>query len=409
MNKINKRKKRHLFTHTSLFLWLSILFIGSVLMGKSITGYFSHSTTLSTKQSANSDAKRIDELCKNSTSNDQCYAEAFYKLTQKNNSTYAVSALMGLQRIDPQRTTGCHFTAHKISQAETEKNPKNWEEIIKKVSPSMCTGGFLHGVLESHLATDPDFKIDEKSITHICGKILGGPNNWFAERSCSHNLGHLMLIQEEGKIQPAVKQCEKLVNTNYRYECLSGSFMERLTAENLFAHGLIKTRPNWNEKLAASTEELCSEYTGLANKACWKELSYVYFAISNSDPLGLHEKCQRAPTKDTQDECYIYGAGNMVTGSNFKSSNLMTLCHQFDLSNPLFKRCIDQTIGALLTSSTENITKTLNMCSKTYEPFKPNCYSRIAYFLTLNKAPQSVINNACLQIPDNLHLQLCRG
>lgn len=403
------RKRAWKIKKLSFGVGLTILFLGSIFLGKNIAASTYEKIAPEPKLSVEMSAQRIDEECKGRIDNDQCFANAFYKLSQKNDSNFAVKTLLHLQEIDPQNTRGCHFTAHKISQAETEKDPNKWEEVIKKVSPTMCTGGFLHGVLESHVATDPDFTINENSITHICTDILNGTENRFAERSCAHNLGHLMIVQEEGKLQKAVEQCNKLKSDNFRYECLSGSFMETLTAENLMAHELIKVKPRWNIDLARSTEEVCSKYDGLAAQACWKEISYVYFAIRNSEPLGLYAECQRAPTKEMADGCYIYGAGNMVTGSNFKQENLITLCHQFAETDPMFPRCMDQTIGSMLTSTSSNLDKALTICSGTYENFRNGCYRRIKYFLGLTKVPQKVISNACSKFPQDIKSQICQG
>jgi hypothetical protein len=408
----NRKKEKYVYIPNRLFslLFLLFLFLGALTLGTKISGYFQIPSPEDIEKNIPNIAQEIDDKCRDDINRDTCFAIAFYDLAQKNDSTYAVKTLLHLQQIDPKNTRGCHFIAHKISQAETEKDPSKWEDVIRKVSPTMCTGGFLHGVLETHLATDPDFTINENSITHICQNVLSGaPGGGFAERSCSHNMGHLMMVQEENQISRTVEKCNKITNPGFHYECLSGAFMERLTAENLIAHDLIKVKPRWNEDLARETEKLCAEYTGLAAKACWKELSYVYFSINNNEPLGLHKECQNAPTQEIRDECYIYGAGNMINSGRFKEENLIVLCHQFDLNDPMFNRCMNQTIGSLLTSTTDNLERTLSICQKTYPQYKGNCYAKIVTILTRNGAPKNLIDKTCLQLTSDLRTQICRG
>lgn len=390
--------------------FLFALFLITLVVGKNLASFFNKEQATSIQANAYSDAEKIDEKCRRATEHEQCFAKAFYVLTQKHDPQYSVETLLSLQKIAPKYTRGCHFIAHKISQAQTEKNPELWEDVIKSVPPTLCTGGFLHGVLEAHLATDPEFKIDEKSITHICRNVLKeNTKNWFIENSCSHNLGHLMIIQEEGQLTKAVEKCEKIIDPTFHYECLSGTFMERLTAENLLAHKLIKTKPRWNVQMARDTEKVCAKFSGLAEKACWKELSYVYSSMHSHEPRALYKECQRAPAQDIRDECYIYGAGNMVSAGRFKPENLMSLCHDFVESGDMFKRCMQHTVGALLASTTDNLDRTLSICERTYQSYQTKCYSQIIYALAHNNAPQHLLRKTCAQMTREIRKQVCHG
>jgi hypothetical protein len=407
MRKNTVRKKNQ-----SALSKLLLLFFVSLILGITLTSFAQNHFPPSNKINASTpgqEAKKIYNKCFEHIEQEPCFANEFYNLTKKEDSAHAVKTLLKLQQIDPIYTRGCHLIAHKISQAQTEKNPSKWKEVLIEVSPAMCTGGFLHGVLETHMATHPDFIIDEKSISHICRDILtDSAGGWFAERSCAHNLGHLMLIQEENNISETVKSCNNIVDHEFQYDCLSGAFMERLTAENLIAHDLTASKPAWNEAFARNTEKVCSGYSGPAERACWNELSYIYTSVSNYDPQRLYANCQRAPSKETRDECYIYGAGNLVNSGRFKPENLMKLCHQFAEKDPLFERCMLQTIGSLLTSTTDNLEKTLNICVRTYAGYKNQCYAQILTILARNKAPQRLTQEACSQMPDKTRAQLCK-
>ncbi len=406
MQRSNKSITR-IFSKLPMKTSLIVLFLISVFLGTSFTHALQSKPSSSSKPSISQEAQKIDDECMHSDDKDHCYGNAIYQVTKKSDSKHAVKVLTDLQRINPQNTSGCHFMAHKISLAEVEKNPDQWKEIISQVSPSNCTGGYLHGVLEAHMATDPNFHIDEQTFIDICDYVFSTHKTWFAWRGCVHNLGHLVLVETEGNIQDAVTVCDKISDSETKYECLSGTFMERVTAENLTAHGLVRRPESWDEPLAKSTEELCDMYEGMHARACWKVISYVYFATANHDPIGLYDKCKRAPTEEMQDECFIYGAGNMVVTTRFKQDNLRSVCHQFPVEHPLFKRCMNQILGSLLTSTTDNLNKTQSLCSKTYEIYKRTCYKNIVNILNQNKTSANIIQVACSAVPDNLMPDNC--
>lgn len=405
--KTKKKINYFILRKSILFSIIIFIFAISILIGTTLSKFIFNKSSETSNLSDIQLARKIDDLCKSSSEKDQCFGSAFYKITKKSGSTFALEVLKHLQKIDPQNSNGCHFIAHKISQAEVAKNPKMWDKIIQDISPSLCTGGFLHGVLEAHMATDPSFAINEQSFKTVCDKVYEKHRTWFAWRGCVHNMGHLMLVEQQGNIEKAINECDKITHKGIHYECLSGTFMEKVTGENLVAHGLLNKIPSWDMPLEKEMEDLCGKYSETQARACWKVISYVYFATSNHNPKGLYEKCQRAPEKNMRDECFIYGAGNLVATTRFEQSNLKLVCHQFMRENPLFEPCMGQIIGSLLTSTTDNLAKTANLCSNSYEDYKQICYNLIIDVLKRNKAPLGVIADACKKVPENMQKKAC--
>jgi hypothetical protein len=392
------------------YLKILVVFIVAISLGMGAQVLFANNSSENNVPNIKKDnieaiALRAEANCSNSDKN-QCYPQFFYELTQKNNIKLSMPVLFQLQKIDPQNSRGCHFIAHRMSQAEVEKNPKDWEKVIKEVSPSLCTGGFLHGVLEVHAGNDKSFEINNQTVMNICQNMIGSKNK-FGERSCFHSMGHLLLMQKEGKIDEAVNQCNTIEFMNAKYECLSGAFMETITQENLLAHGFVTKKDAWDRDKATETESLCRKYTDLPAKACWKEISFIYFAIHKSDPAGLYKECQAAPTKDMQDECFIYGAGNVVNTIRFEDRNLVNTCHQLPIDNPLFNRCMSQIIGAMLTTTTDNLDRVLGLCSDSNPGYRVSCYSTLIGILERNNESKTLIRNACRDIPSDVKLQSC--
>lgn len=351
------------------------------------------------------EAIKINNECKKLTTIKSCYNEKFYKLSKNTDLDYSIEVLNTLQKINPQASTGCHLIAHRITQAETEKNPESWKEILQKVSPATCTGGFLHGVLEVHAQNDPKFTINNSTVDSICKDLLSG--TFTGERSCYHNMGHLMLIQTDADLNISIDNCQKLTGSLPSYECLSGAFMENLTAENLVAHGYLKERIPWTEERATEIEALCNTYEGQAAKACWKELSYIYTSIYKQDPKKLLDACNKAPEKTSRDECYVYGVGNIVNMPRVMNGNIINLCSGVKDDKSVFDYCMRQVVWTLVTSNTNNIDRAIKLCAAAPEKYKAECFYNIVDYLQMNKVDKSIINSTCDKITPSKRPDSC--
>lgn len=318
-------------------------------------------------------AQKIYEFCsKQNQSLERCYTSQFYALTRENNLDYSIKTLTGLQDLDPS-SRGCHLISHKIASAEVQKNPSNWINLLEKVNPYFCTGGFLHGVIEAHMGSDSSFVISANQIETICSKVK---EKSYGQKSCYHSLGHLLLLQEEQNIPSSIEICNKVKDQVGSYECLSGVFMENITRENLIDHKLAERIP-WDVPHTKQVEELCKKQSGQAAKACWKEISYMYITIGDNKPANLYKLCKNAPTKEMQDECYIYGVGNMVVFNSFSTLQLENVCNEYSNKDPLLKTCIYQVIGSMMASSSKYLNQAQAVCNKTEGQLEKDCNQRL--------------------------------
>lgn len=366
-----------------LFILLSIFFVRTNHLDKNF--------------SVNDQANLIFDTCKGLSYKEECYADEFGKLTKKTNMDFAKQTLLSLQDIDPVNSIGCHLIAHTIAISQVEKAPGAWMDLLRNQDFNFCTGGFLHGILEAHNRTDSNFRLTAKEFNLICSQVK---DKGVGMLSCNHNLGHILLAQEGGNIDRGIAVCDKIPNYSESFECLSGLFMENLTRLNLVVHGIAERIP-WDEENTREIEKLCLRYRGDTGRACWKEISYMYITINNADPVGLFNSCKRAPSKEMQDQCYIYGAGNMVVFSTFDEANLNEVCKVYKNGDPLYKTCIFQIIGSQMASSHMLSANVTNICDSTFELFKKDCFDYFSRTLS-----RSVINvkdkiNICKNLPDD--------
>lgn len=392
MHRLKKTNKKILITLLLFVLLIPSYFISSNLLSK-----------IQEKQST-AKTKELLEKCKNLSYKERCYADSLYDLTKQKNIPFSKLVLNKLQKMDPYNSTGCHFMAHRISQAEVEKDPKNWERSLKEVSPYECTGGYIHGIIETYLSSIKNLTLDALTMDKVCNAAVEG-NDGYAMRSCYHILGHITLAETQNSFPDSIKTCKSLDDYYHQYECLSGVFMENLTRENLIAHGLEKPMA-WDEENTKKVEELCQSMEGLESQACWKEISYLYITISNESSQGLYDLCQRAPNVKSREECYIYGVGNMVHFSTFKKENLSKICDPVLNNKVQFNNCLNQVVGSLLSSSEQDLVNVLSLCSH-YQSYSESCFDYVITTLKYHSASKSEIKEICSQIANEFNPYSC--
>lgn len=357
-----------------------IVFLSFFVLGLAIVYVYSFKLVKSSQKERPfgiaSEVERLYAACDRYSHKEQCYADGFYRLSQKTDLTFAKNILLALQRKDPRDARGCHLMAHKIAYAQMEKDPSKWKELLSKQDPNFCTGGFMHGILEKHMQADQKFGLTADQFPVICSIVKDQ-----GTLSCNHILGHLLLVEKGGYIDYALGICKDVTDNAARYECMSGVFMENLTRLNLVDHKLAKPLP-WNVENTKKIEALCSRHSGEQAEACWKEISYMYITISDEDPTGLYNKCYSLAQKNFQEACYIYGAGNMVVFSNFKAANLPRVCAPFiEKDWDMYDKCLGQITGSMMASSPEFRDNVISVCTTAARGYNAHCFRQIGYRL----------------------------
>lgn len=396
------KKEKHFFhkKHHLVYLLIFVVFFSFAVLGYSLQQFIASDATDASESSVFSEVASIIKNCEKLSYKEYCYADQLYGISKRNDLVYAKNVLTSLQKEDPIQSRGCHLMGHKIAYAEMEKDPTSWKTLLQSQDPNFCTGGFMHGVLEAHMRYDSTFTLNAQTFPVICSNVKNVGNGML---SCKHILGHLLLVEKQGNIKQAVAVCGEVEDYASMIECLSGSFMENITRLNLIDHGLAKPLEySWKE--AAKIEDMCRGYAGLAEQACWKELSYMYITLNNSDPNGVYTSCNRAPEQVFRDECYLYGVGNLVVYSTFQQKNLPYLCDKYTIDDPLYDRCVSHVIGAMLTSSPDFIDRTDLLCQSVYPSYQKQCYTHISFklntILSLEQRQQycTKINNAYQEV-----------
>lgn len=364
--------------------------------------YFQTEQTVSDQNNISENiARKFLDSCPDKTSKERCYTEQFREFTRSNYIKQSIAVLDALQTIDKD-ARGCHLISHIISGTETDKDPSKWKELIAQVPASACTGGFLHGILESIASRDPNFYLDEKKIDEICVFIRDSQGS-YSLSNCAHIMGHILLAQEQGSISNAVNICGQ-VPSNMSYECFSGVFMENMTRDNLLAHGISEKIP-WNTDTIRAQEQICAQTSNpTSNQACWRELAHMYAFVTHNSPQAVYDKCQKAPSKQSAVDCYLHSVGIMsVSGAKIPGLH-QQLCEPLKDQPTDRLKCVQWAIGSMLSSSVEFIDEVLLFCVNVHKTDQPACFQRIVSIVELQKLDSNKNIELCQKI--NTHYKI---
>lgn len=350
------------------------------------------------------DVDSITRTCRSENNKESCYAKAFETLTKSTDRDYAFAVLRELQRKDAQ-ARGCHFIAHAISTAETEKDITKWKELLNTAPPD-CSYGGVHGVLEAYAANAfPDGKLPKEIIPSLCDNP--DMNN------CVHGLGHLILVETEDDIKEALDICDLLPhNTITKFECITGVFMERITAVNLEIHGLAgKETLDWPARMP-ELETLCKEQIPGTppSIACWKEITHAALAKFNNDPQKIVVFCESAPGETETRQCIDHSLGIMAGSLNFELRKMGPICNAEVEADDYKNRCYAHLISSTMSTVPEEIASAVQFCASAEEEFQSSCFSMIGNsFNRVRPESRETLARECSQAPQNMREKCEQG
>ena len=223
----------------------------------------------------------IFQICSQSESKKNCYNHEFGALTAKEGFSPAIQVLRVLQSLDP-ITQQCHGLAHIISVTAVHRDPESWKTLARdtNVGMDMCAGGFLHGVLEGHMAANPDFVIGPDFILDVCSQ-----QNSVSATACAHGFGHVALFQTKGDVPAAALICSG--TNSLDLSCFNGLFMEDAFRTLLFEHGIVSEvkDPTKDTKRLQEVGDQCLVFKNnpTASQACWANLGHIFADFYHHD------------------------------------------------------------------------------------------------------------------------------
>lgn len=374
-------------------LVFSILYISSNLKNHNIDSQ-------TNRENFQQQAQQIANECERETK-DICYRERFSKIAESKGFKFAESTLFALWDIDP-FTRSCHVIAHKMTEGATRKDPKNWKKLIDQVDVSACGAGFLHGILEAHISLEPDFKVTSEVIDDICKE--GASER---RRMCSHFLAHILVLQNDGKIEDSFPVCNG-VKDELKFECFDGIFMEDHQKNIIVDHGLAKT-PEFTDKYAQGLAQRCDSFDGVKSSACWTEMAEIFAKASSYNQERVFEGCAKAEIEGNRVHCYLKGVVVLVTYPIYDSlDKIKGICDPYEADKGLFGACLNFAISALMNYSIKFADRGVFLCSNISEEFKKDCFKNLGEQLKMKAASLEEREALCKDAQDT-HKKLCAG
>lgn len=340
----------------------------------------------------------IWNICKGQTGWD-CYNKEFYKLTGEKGFTFAEQTLYMMGESDIS-LRNCHIISHHISRAATRKDPDNWKKLLGEVNVSSCGGGFIHGILEAHLADNPDFKISSEFIYETCSPLKDNG----AKIMCSHGLGHLILVENLGDLEKSVTSCDGLVEADKTMarECYIGMFMEDHQRFALSEHE-ISPLPSYGSQYLKSVKDQCLRYKGLPAVACWNEVAEIAAKSLAYDPNVIYKECYDAPTEEEGNYCYLKGVALLAVFYNFDTTDkLLSICNPYEKDNKdqMYQSCINYAISSLIGYTGKFTDRAILICSNIDTNLKEGCFKNLGFQLKRNVTLLSERQALCQSVPD---------
>ncbi len=377
---------RELIPFLAIILVLGLLFI-----------YGGNSKQASSQGTVNT----IAQACKSEGNKETCYAKEFEKLTVETDRDSAFTVLRELQKVEPE-SRGCHFIAHTISTVETRKDPSRWKELMNTAPPD-CSYGAAHGSLEVYASTFPNGELPKEEIPNLCNN----PDT----SNCTHGLGHILLVLNKNDIPESVKNCQSLPHDfNGKFECLTGVFMERITAFNLEIHGLAtKEALNWPARVP-ELEWLCREQVGVNSVACWKEIVHAALVKFRNEPQQIVNFCESSLGEDEARQCIDHSLGIMASSYNFQLDKMSPIC-EANVKDPDFRnRCYSHLVAATLATIPSEIPAAVNFCSKLPDNYKESCFTMIGNSLQrTSQENKNLLARECEKAPTEMRARCESG
>lgn len=397
-----KRKAIILFIFLFIILFEVLYLFGNVSTKNSfqiVKGFIANINQEQREASLKKEAQRLVDFCYPKVDRWKCYQEELKKLTERSDLFFAADTLFVAQTIDPV-LKDCHVLAHFISQKETEKNPERWKELINKVDVNQCGTGYMHGIIEVAIGKNPNSKINANLVNKICSFVADD----FRKISCVHLFGHLLYLEEDGSLPPALGECENIREDapNSKFECYIGVFMEDHQKNVMVDHKLIPP-PVIDEAYLNQLEESCRKYNGSKGEACWHEMGEMYTKFYQyKDPFKVYEACYKGALRQVEkDRCYTKAIVPLTLSWERNSSeDLASVCAPYGKQPGMYNMCVHYMVSTLMYYTVNYVDRAVKLCSYVEKTYQDGCFQELTTLLKKFIPQSSKRKSFCHSIPE---------
>lgn len=368
-----------------------IIFTNCFLFFLFTSGHFSlHQSPPTIKETS----KKLTTSCGTGQKSTVCYQEQFIKLAKQYDIGYITDVVLSLQQNSS--LGNCHLVAHLVGQVEMKKNIKNFNGLLQQVNPNLCTGGFIHGILEEYSRITKINQITPAIVEQICNAVRPSDPKGI---NCMHTMGHLIYLNANGDLKKAVKVCDTVSPgiEHKNYQCYLGLFMEHTTKLNMVLHGFKFDPYSITDNDISDMKNICNSVRNYAAESCWEEISRLFLMRDNNNTITAFRDCTEASTDEYRKDCQMY-LGMLTIGS---SKNMTDGIHQYcNFYSDMQEKndCQLLLLSTVLFNTPTNAPSAIAFCKTLPANSQRSCFLKIGSTLAL-MLPDAEIIEYCKKAP----------
>ena len=259
----------------------------------------------------------------------------------------------------------CHVLAHKLGERIVAEDPTKWvDDIGLNPKDSMCSNGFIHGVIGGRFRSEvlasttiatliPDFR-------RACEPRRGWDPSDLDRAICYHGMGHLYDFITNADLSAALSLCTQTINASFRRVCIEGVFMQiyqPLEPDDFLLIAQMSIKP-----IKANVRSFCAsyadpEYVG----ACLRE-SWPLFSNEIRDGTAEKSFCTGQPNMTQTGYCYDSAATIVGRTSLGHPESAVAACGHFPIEHQ--QVCFNASAQAVLEEDRNNAQGAMGLCER---------------------------------------------
>jgi hypothetical protein len=271
-----------------------------------------------------------------------CYTQLLSQRLNKRGLPDAVATLDALAAADREVADRAHEYAHGIGIEAYGKSP----DIIATFAAcgDAYSSGCRHGVIQAYFESRQ--QVTQPEVEALCQPFKGADQSRWVLFQCVHGMGHGLTMFHGHDLPRALTDCDLLREGWDRESCYGGAFMESVINATTPHHPASQLAAQGHHRTTATTFKAiepkdplypCSIMADRYLHACYQMQTSVMLNLNHGDIGHAARSCERAPAK------------------------IRSVCFQ--------------SLGRDATSySARDPQKTVDLCHKAREPYRPACY-----------------------------------
>lgn len=358
-------------------------------------------------------ADEMLEFCAGEGDHGQCYEKEVPKLYPRYSIKEVFNVVAEIRKRDLSYQF-CHVLAHKLGEEVVAEDPSKWLDAMPQNPPnSLCSNGFIHGVIVGRFRNDV---LDESTIhgaTEDFKKACEPRENWapspLDQAICYHGMGHLFTFITNADLMRALEVCDAVGQSptgNFMRVCREGVYMQiyqPLEPDDFELVAQLEVKPT-----KENYRDFCKTYSSRPEEegACLRE-AWPMFRPELLDGTGAARFCSNQPNPEEEDSCYQSVSSIIGRMSLGKSAKTDTACRA--LPSKRQAMCYSFSAQSILEEDLQDSAAAVDFCSLAPEGVDDECLEGLARRASFTFPAGSPLRESfCAALPEK-HQLMCRG